>query len=157
MLRTNQVLSREIQMTTRSFFVTCKQVSKTVKPVNQLNKKKYKRAGFSFSTKQPKLEDNARLNKFRVLVLRQVQSSQLQVNTRSFFVTCEQVSKTIKQVRELKKKRYTNVGWNFFQQSNWYLKAYWKYLEFWVEGRNQVQSRDLKMTSRENLCYFRRS
>ena len=44
------------------------------------------------------------------------QSRKLQVTTRSFSVTCEQDSKTIKQVEQLKKLGHKTVGWIFFNK-----------------------------------------
>ena len=48
----------------------------------------------------------------------QVQSRKLQVTTRSFFVTGEKVSKTIKQVEQLKKLRHKIVGVIFFNKKS---------------------------------------
>ena len=73
----------------------------------------------------------------------QVQSREIQMITRSSFVTGEKVSKTMKQFRQLKKLRYKNVGWNFFQQSNWNRKKFWKKTEVRVLALNQVQCMDL--------------
>ena len=90
-----QVLSRELQVTTRSFFVSTEQDSKTIKQVEQLKKIRHKNVGWIFFKKQLKLEINVKLPEVGVLGM----------ITSSFFVTCDQVSKEVKPVQWLKKVR----------------------------------------------------